>query len=246
VTLTDQLQPIARSERLSDQVAAKLQRLVVDSGMKPGEKLPSERELCELLGVSRTVVREAVRTLAVKGLLDVRRGGGTVVRSPDSALVSELMTIMLRSGTSTVAFAHLHEVRRLLEVEIAGLAAERRTPADLTLMEAQLQLMERHAADVELWAAADVAFHAAIASATQNPVYSILLGSIADMLVEVRRAGARLSDTPQKAFRHHSAIYERIRAGERVAARQAMQEHLRESEETFQQARLAETLSKAT
>jgi GntR family transcriptional repressor for pyruvate dehydrogenase complex len=239
----EQLQRVARSERLSDQVAAQLQRLVVDNGMKPGEKLPSERELCELLGVSRTVVREAVRVLAVKGLLDVRRGGGTVVRAPDSALVSELVTIMLRSGTNAVAFTHLHEVRRLLEVEIAGLAAERRTPADITLMEAQLQQMERHAADVELWATADVAFHAVIAAATQNPVYGILLGSIADMLVEVRRAGARLPDTAQKAYRHHTAIYERIRAGDRIGARQAMQEHLRESEETFQQAWFVAALS---
>ncbi len=239
----DQLQPPARGERLSDQVAAQLQRLILDTGMQPGEKLPSERELCALLGVSRTVVREAVRSLVVKGLLDVRRGGGTLVRSPDPALVSELMTMLLRGGGGEVAFAHLHEVRRLIEVEIAGLAAERRSEADLALMEAQLRAMEAQVGRPEAWAEADVAFHAAIAAATHNPLYPLLLGSIADMLVEVRRTGATLPDTPQKAYRHHAAIHERISAGDRSGARQAMQEHLRESEETFQRARIARALS---
>jgi len=233
----DQLQPLVRSERLSDQVAAQLQRLIVDSGMQPGEKLLSERELCEQLGVSRTVVREAVRSLVVKGLLEVRRGGGTVVRLPDTAIVSEMMTMVLRKGGREISFTHLQEVRRLIEVEIAGLAAERRTEEDLALMEAQLRLMEAEAGHPEAWAEADVAFHAAIAEATHNPLYPMLLGSIADMLIEVRRSGATLPDTARKAYQHHVAIHERIRAADRGGARQAMQEHLRESEETFQTAR---------
>lgn len=232
-----QLRPPVRADRLSDQVAAQLQALVVDKALKPGEKLPSERELCELLGVSRTVVREAVRALVVKGLLDVRRGGGTVVRSPDPALVSEMMTMMLRGGSGEVAFSHVHEVRRLLEVEIAGLAAERRGRDDLARMEGQLQAMITHETEPERWAEADVAFHAAIAAATHNPLYSVLLSSIADMLIEVRRTGVQLPDTPQKAYAHHITIFERIAAQDRVGARKAMLDHLRESEETFQKAR---------
>lgn len=236
---TSQLQPITRAERLSDQVAARLQSLVLDNAIKPGEKLPSERELCELLGVSRTVVREAVRSLAVKGLLEVRRGGGTSVRAPDTALVSEMMTMMLRTGSSDVAFTHVQEVRRLLEVEIAGLAAERRDDDDLTRMAVQIEDMLAHEDDPQGWAAADVAFHAAIATATHNPLYSVLLSSIADMLMEVRLTGVSLPDTPQKAYQHHQAIFERITAGDRTGARKAMQDHLRESEETFQRARFA-------
>lgn len=234
---TNRLQPLVRSERLSDQVAAQLQRLIVDIGMQPGEKLPSERELCEQLAVSRTVVREAVRSLVAKGLLEVRRGGGTMVRLPDTAIVSEMMTMMLRKGGHEVSFTHLQEVRRLIEVEISGLAAERRTENDLALMEARLRLMESAADHPEAWAEADVAFHAAIAEATHNPLYPMLLGSIADMLIEVRRSGATLRDTVRKAYQHHAAIHERIRAADCSGARLAMQEHLRESEETFQTAR---------
>lgn len=234
---TPRIQPLQRADRLSDQVAAQLQTLVTSNTIRPGEKLPSERELCELLGVSRTVVREAVRSLVVKGLLEVRRGGGTVVRAPDPVLVSEMMTMMLRSGGGDVSFTHVQEVRRLLEVEIAGLAAERRSDADLALIEAQLQRMVEHTANPEQWAEADVAFHAAIATATHNPLYPVLLGSIADMLIEVRRTGISLRDTPTKAYMHHQQIFAQIKAGDRLGARKAMQDHLRESEETFQKAR---------
>jgi GntR family transcriptional repressor for pyruvate dehydrogenase complex len=237
----EQLQPPVRAERLSDQVAAQLQALVLTNALEPGEKLPSERDLCELLGVSRTVVREAVRSLVTKGLLDVRRGGGTVVRAPDTALVSEMMTLMLRSGGGDVAFTHVQEVRRLLEIEIAGLAAERCDGADLGQIEALLADMRAHEHDHEHWAAADVAFHAAIAAATHNPLYTVLLGSIAEMLMEVRRTGVRLPDTPQKAYTHHLALFERIRAHDRAGARKAMADHLRESEQTFQQARFTKT-----
>ncbi len=232
-----QLQPIARADRLSDQVAARLQALVMENAIKPGEKLPSERELCELLGVSRTVVREAVRSLVVKGLLEVRRGGGTVVRSPDPALVSEMMTMMLRTGDSNVSFTHVQEVRRLLEVEIATLAAARRNDRDLQQIEAQIQIMVAHANEPQRWAEADVAFHAAIAAATHNPLYPVLLSSIADMLMEVRMTGINLPETPQKAYQHHQAIFEQIKAQDQPGARRAMQAHLRESEETFQKAR---------
>lgn len=234
---TTQLQPPMRADKLSDQVAAQLQNLVMSNSIQPGEKLPSERELCELLGVSRTVVREAVRSLVVKGLLEVRRGGGTIVRAPDPALVSEMMTMMLSTGSKDVAFNHVQEVRHLLEVEIAGLAAERRDDGDLQRMVAQLELMVQHTADPERWAEADVAFHAAIAGATHNPLYPVLLSSIADMLIEVRRTGIRLPETPAKAYQHHQNIFKHISARDRAGARRAMQDHLRESQETFQKAR---------
>ncbi|WP_376797020.1 FadR/GntR family transcriptional regulator [Thermogemmatispora sp.] len=233
-----QLRPPVRAARLSDQVAAQLQALVIEGAFKPGEKLPSERELCELLGVSRTVVREAIRALVVKGLLEVRPGGGMAVRAPDTALVSELMSMMLRTGNKEIAFAHVQEVRRLLEVEIAGLAAERRDEEDLGRMEAQLRAMVEFEHDPQRWAEADVAFHAAIATATHNPLYPILLGTISDLLMEVRLTGVSLPGTPQRAQRYHVPIFERIKAGDRIGARKAMLDHLRESEETFQKARI--------
>lgn len=188
------------------------------------------------------MVREAVRSLVVKGLLEVRPGGRTLVRAPDPALVSEMMTMMLRTGRGDVAFAHMHEVRRLLEVEIAGLAAERRDQSDLPRIEAQLDAMVARQADPRQWAEADVAFHSAIATATHNPLYSVLLDSIVEMLLEIRLTGIRLPDTPEKADHHHRAIFERISAGDRLGARKAMQAHLQEAEETFQKARFTKAI----
>lgn len=228
------LRPPTRAVRLSNQVADQIQALIISHAFVVGEKLPSERELCELLGVSRTVVREAVRALVVKGLLEVRPGGGTVVRLPDTALVSELMSVMLRSGNGDIAFAYVHEVRRLLEIENAGLAAERRQDEDLSRMQAQLDAMVKYEHDPQRWAEADVAFHAAIATATHNPLYPVLLGTIVDLLMEVRLTGISLPGTAQKAYRYHLPIFERIKDGDRLGARKAMQDHLRESVTTFQ------------
>jgi GntR family transcriptional repressor for pyruvate dehydrogenase complex len=231
----EQLQPPTRVGRLSDQVATQIQELVIESALKLGEKLPSERELSKLLGVSRTVVREAVRALVAKGLLEVRHGGGMIVRAPDSALVSEIMINMLRSD-GDVTFMHVHEVRYLLEVEIAGLSAERRDDDDLLQMEGQLQAMVEHEGDPLRWAEADVAFHAAIAVATHNPLYLVLLNSIVEMLMELRLTAISLPDTPQKAYHHHMILFERIKAQDRPGARKAMRDHLRESQETFRKA----------
>ena len=170
-----------------------------------GERLPTEPELCRLFGVSRTVVREAVRSLASKGLLEVRQGGGTTVRFPDVAQASELLTIMLRSSGGDV-FRLVHEVRTLLEVEIAGLAAERRTEADLAMLERRLQQTREPALDHAQWARADVELHQTIALATHNPLHAVLLNSMAEMLMVLRITAAQLEDTPLRANHHHERI----------------------------------------
>ncbi len=236
-----------RTERLSDKVAAQIQQMIRNYELRSGDKLPPERELCERMGVSRTVIREAVRTLAAKGLLDARAGGGTVVLSPTPSLVSEMMTMMLNGRarndgpptTGAVQFSHVQEVRRLLEVEISGIAAQRRTDADLTEMKVHLERMRASENAPELWAESDVAFHASIAHASHNPLYLVLLGSIADMLMEVRLTGIRLRGTPSRAYKHHRIILDRITAQDADGARQAMRDHLSESEDTYRRARTA-------
>lgn len=236
-----------RAERLSDKVAAQIQQMMRSGELKTGDKLPPERELVERMGVSRTVVREAVRSLAAKGLLDARSGGGTIVLAPSSAVVSEMMTMMLhdharangKAHQEEVSFGHLQEVRRHLEVEIAGLAAARRTSADLAKLKALLGSLVENEPDAALWARADVNFHAAIAHATHNPLYPVLLGSIADMLMAVRLLATRLPSTRKNALNHHTRIFEQLSAGSIVGARAAMQAHLAEAEDTYQRARKA-------
>src|ERR671935_2210582 len=114
---------IRREPRLSDRVAALLLETIVARGLQPGDRLPSERELGEQFGVSRTVIREAVRALAAKGVIEVRTGSGLRVAAVDASSVSESMSLFMRGGG--IEFEKVHEVRTVLEVHIAGLAAER-------------------------------------------------------------------------------------------------------------------------
>lgn len=237
----------SRAERgsLVDRVAGQLQALVIENALQTGDLLPPERELGELLGVSRTVVREAVRSLVAKGLLEVRQGHGTVVRSPDVGLVSEVITNMLRSsGGGRIAFPRVHEVRRLLEVEIAGLAAARRTDDDLGQISTALA-RTADAPDAEVWARADVDFHAAIAAASHNILFSVLLGSMAEILMELRLTAAQLPGTPARAHRFHEMLYEGIRDRSPPATRRAMREHMDEAEATYQRARIATAVARS-
>ena len=112
---------VQRQPRLPDQVADALQREIAEGRLRPGEKLPPERLLCAQLGVSRTVIREAVRSLAAKGLVDVRSGGGVWVRQPTARPAAELLGIAMQTAGGGVTWADVLEIRRLVEVEAAGL-----------------------------------------------------------------------------------------------------------------------------
>src|SRR3989442_9857964 len=141
---------VTREPRLSDKVADLLLETIVVRRLAPGERLPSERELGEQFGVSRTVIREAVRALAAKGVIDVRTGSGLRVAAVDSSNVSESMSLFLR-GSSTLDYPRVHEVRAMLEVEVAGLAADRATDEDIAGMR---QICERMEADDDVETAA--------------------------------------------------------------------------------------------
>ena len=235
--------PAPGGERLVDRVTRQLQDLIADEALQPGDLLPPERELCELMGVSRTVVREAVRSLVAKDLLEVRQGRGTIVRAPGIGVATEVITTMLRSrGGGRVAFARVQEVRRLLEVEIAGLAAERRTDEDLRDLDALLR-RTAEAAGPDEWARADVDFHARLAEATHNLLFPVLLGSMADILMELRLTAARLPGTPRTAQPYHESVYRAVRSRSPAEARRAMRDHMAESEATFQRARVAAAIT---
>jgi GntR family transcriptional regulator, transcriptional repressor for pyruvate dehydrogenase complex len=232
---------VPNGERMADRTARRLQQLIADSGLQPGELLPPERQLCELLGVSRTVVREAVRSLAAKGLLEVRQGHGTVVRFPDLGTATEVVTNLLRGESGHLAFPRVHEVRRLLEVEIAGLAAERRSDGDVERL-AEALAHAAQASEPDAWARADIAFHARLADATQNPLFGVLLASMAEILLELRLTASRLTDTQAHAQKYHEAIFEAVRAGSAAQARKAMRQHMAEADSTFRRGRIASAL----
>jgi GntR family transcriptional repressor for pyruvate dehydrogenase complex len=232
---TELFKTLQRESTLSERVTDQIENLIIASHLQPGDHLPPERELARQFGVSRTVVREALHALVAKSLLETRSGGGTVVRSPTAEAVAQSMSLFLRAGQPQLDYNKVLEVRRILEVEIAGLAAERRTTEDLKKMDEILQ----EAAKVEErdhFAKNDVAFHAALAHATHNELFGLLLDSIADIMFKVRYLGFDVPDTITRAVKYHRAILEQIEAGNAEGARQAMREHLAESEDTQRRA----------
>jgi GntR family transcriptional repressor for pyruvate dehydrogenase complex len=233
---SDLFQAIERGSTLANRVTRQMEHLIVEGHLKPGDRLPAERELAQQFGVSRTVVREAVRALVAKGLLEVRPGSGTVVSSPTKDAVAQSMSLLLRTAQLEIDYDKVHEIRRILEVEIAALAAQRRTRQDLERMEEILRKASEIEEDRNCFAECDVAFHAALARATHNELFSVLLDSVVDIMLKVREMGFSVPGTPARAFRYHQAILEQIKAGDPERARQAMREHLIESEDTMRRA----------
>jgi GntR family transcriptional repressor for pyruvate dehydrogenase complex len=226
---------IEREETLAARVTDRLERLIVRSALRPGSRLPAERELAERFRVSRTVIREAVRSLAARGMITVKAGSGMLVQTPSAECVSETMALCLRGTETDLDHGKVSEVRRLLEVEIAGLAAERRTESDLEAMARLLANDVGLAKNREKFVRWDMAFHSALAAATQNGLFPILLGSVVSTMRKVREYGFNVPTTPQRAVHFHRLIFEKVREGNRNAARQAMEEHLAEAERTMQE-----------
>jgi GntR family transcriptional repressor for pyruvate dehydrogenase complex len=216
---------VDRDARLSDKVTEAILATILSNRLKPGDALPPERELGKQFGVSRTVIREAVRALQAKGLLEVRSGSGVRIVAVDAKTVRESMRHFVAG--SMLDYAKVDEVRRVLEVAAAGIAAERATALDLERIDATLRQMAESVDDLATSIEVDLAFHRALAEATHNELFGVLHNSIGEMLVEVRRRNLLLGPQErERVIEMHTAIRDRIAEHNPGAAQQAMRDHL--------------------
>jgi GntR family transcriptional repressor for pyruvate dehydrogenase complex len=215
---------IGTKDRLVDRVVNEIQRLIVEGQLEPGMRLPPEREFAEQLGVSRTVIREAVHILVTKGLLETRHGVGTVVRRVTNDQVIASLNILLQA--QGISLENLHDVRSILEVEIAGLAAQQATEKDIVVLNDLIARMEAVVNDPEAFVAGDADFHQALARMSHNPLLGVLLDSIRDLMQEVRLLVHRHPHLYQIVMPDHRCLMERVIAKDPEGARQAMREHL--------------------
>ncbi|MGE0240700.1 MAG: FadR/GntR family transcriptional regulator [Parvibaculaceae bacterium] len=233
------LKEIKREPTLSERVADALTSYIFENGLRPGDKLPSERELGEYFKVSRTVIREAVRSLVGKGLLHSHSGARLTVSEVASEAVGDLLDLVLRGRAvgdqkaTQQALWQLHEVRSTIEVQIAGLAAQRAAPAEIDQLREVMKALDKAATDEER-VQADEAFHRAIAQATHNEFYVVLLDSLVGPLQQLRRATLKLKKGAPNARAAHALIFARIAAGDVEGARAAMAVHIVESGEALQ------------
>lgn len=220
---------------LSSQVADKIEGLIVSKSLLPGERLPSERELGERMDVSRTVIREATRILTVRGLVDVKPGSGTYIQKVDSSIASASIGRYLKSQNHAKAFQDLCEVRFALEIEIAGIAAENATDEDIQSMEEAIEKMAKCTDDPEQFTRNDQHFHSALVVATKNPLFSMLIAPILDLLLDFRMTEYQFDpkESVKGGLIHHRLILERIRYRDKEGARMAMRNHLIQAQDIF-------------
>jgi len=224
-TMLPGLQPVVQQARepISSEITRRLLDYLISGRVKPGQRLPSERQLAEMLGVARSHVRQAIKSLAVLGLIDVRQGDGTYLKRTDSPLLPLAIEWGLRLGAKQSQ--DLVEARSELEVVLAGLAAERRDAVALAEMHRNLAIMQA-TTDNDEFVRADVAFHLGIAGATGNQSLGQIMRSIRSLLeVWITRVAYAPGSRPA-TWAEHAAVYEGIEQGDAHAARAAMIEHM--------------------
>jgi GntR family transcriptional repressor for pyruvate dehydrogenase complex len=215
-----------REQVAAEQVVAHVRALIEDGTLRPGDRLPSERELVARIGVSRPSVRAGLRSLAAMGVVRTRHGAGTFVTAGPPALVSEPLSIVARlHGLSGDG---LFEARRVLESGTAALAAERATADQLVAMSDEITGMYTTLDDPQAFLIHDVGFHRTVAAGSNDLVLCALVEMVASLHYERRRATVeRARNRLREAADQHRKIYQAIRTKDADGARSAMDEHLR-------------------
>lgn len=211
-------------ELLYKQVAQQIEAAIVAGQWPAGSRIPTERQLRERFGVSRTVIREALKALVERGSISIQPRRGT--------FVSELTTSGLREPIALLLQRHnipnwdLAEARRVIETEIAGLVAERAEHRQIETLRSAFAAMEEHMEDPEEFIRADRQFHAALAESTHNLVFLFLIDAMAELMGRMQQVAFQVEGSPQRAQRYHQILLEAIVLRDTGTARSVMRDHL--------------------
>jgi len=211
-------------QSLVTELTRQLMDYLLSGALKPGDRLPSERQLSEALGMGRSTLREALKALMLLGLLDVRQGDGTYLKKADSALLPRVIEWGLLLGERRTL--DLVEARQKIEVAIAGLAAERRTSAAVEDLRELLGRMARSQANHQEFADADVAFHLKLAEIADNSVLRDILSSIQALLRAWIIRVIEAAGPDDTSYQEHVPIFKAVESGDARAAADAMHAHM--------------------
>jgi len=218
--------------RLYESAIEQIMDLVKRSELKPGDKLPPERELAEKLSISRNSLREAFRVLESRGLIKSKAGGGRYVRKIRKNCYSNTENIILSLEKSSIL--ELLEAREIFEVKIAKIAAQRATVEDTELIEQVLNKMnEEEKLKDEKKTESDTEFHLAIASASHNFVFVNIIKLHLDLLKDTREKTWQIPGRREKQYQEHQAILQAIKGHDTKKAGEAMLKHLRNVREVL-------------
>jgi len=207
-----------------EEVVAQIKALLRDGQYLPGDRLPSERELSERLGVNRNAVREAIRALTLLGVVQTRPQSGSMLSDRLEGMLRlpfEFLMLMLRPS-----YQDIQEMRSLIEVHAAGLAAERRTEADVEQIEAALEELKEASRELNSTGPANRRFHRAVAAAAHNRLLEYVLFCLLEARSDYIRTVSPIGTGRREQNDNHERILDSIRSGDAAAARQAMQDDM--------------------
>ncbi|MEI2457714.1 L-lactate utilization/bacilysin biosynthesis transcriptional regulator LutR [Bacillus subtilis] len=225
-----------KTKKIYEEVADALLDMIKNGELKPGDKLDSVQALAESFQVSRSAVREALSALKAMGLVEMKQGEGTYLKEFELNQISQPLSAALLMKKEDVK--QLLEVRKLLEIGVASLAAEKRTEADLERIQDALKEMGSIEADGELGEKADFAFHLALADASQNELLKHLMNHVSSLLLETMRETRKIwlfskKTSVQRLYEEHERIYNAVAAGNGAQAEAAMLAHLSNVEDVL-------------
>jgi GntR family transcriptional repressor for pyruvate dehydrogenase complex len=217
-----------RRDKVYEGVAKQIERLILKK-LQPGDKLPSERDLAESLGVSRSSIRDAIRSLELMGMVEPRQGAGTIVRQISSdSLVNPLANARKRKEELV---GELLDFRKMLEPPLAARAATHASPEEVAEMEDILKRQEEKQNQGDAAIAEDAEFHYSIALASGNSVVLKVIDTLMDLLRDTRERSLQVEGRSQKSLAGHRRILGAIKRHDAEAAKAAMRRHIEDVEE---------------
>lgn len=222
-----QFSQIRRGGYLPDLIATEIMAQITSGSLQPGDTLPTETALAGSFGVSRNVVREAIARLRSDGVIQTKQGRGACVLPPSERATFRIDPTQLEEKER---LAQIFELRGLLEIDAAGIAAERRTETDLAAMSSAVEAMEGQAGFDEKRLEADARFHRALGTATRNEYLATIVDYLSGRLKETTRATSEIyakNDLLELTISEHLEILKAVRAGDSQKARDAMANHIR-------------------
>jgi GntR family transcriptional regulator, transcriptional repressor for pyruvate dehydrogenase complex len=219
---------VIRRNKVYEEVAKQIERLILKK-LKPGDKLPSERELAEMLQVSRSSIRDAIRGLELMGLVEPRQGAGTIVRELSAEALVNPFANALKHRRELVS--ELLDFRKMLEPPLAARAATHASPEEISEMEDILRRQEERQSRGDSAIAEDAEFHYSVALASGNSVVLKVIDTIMDLLRDTRERSLQVEGRSQKSLAGHRRILAAIKRHDAEAAKAAMRRHIEDVEE---------------
>jgi len=228
--LSRSIAPIDRSG-ITELVVQRIKELLEHGELRAGSRLPPERELAEMLSISRPSLRTALKALSVMGIIRAKPGAGTYIAESIPEIFNQPMHFMTLIHNTGIG--ELFEARRIIEAGLAELAAERASSEDLKVMAGEIEGMRASIGNPEKFLAHDIAFHQAIARASNNKVMSGVMDTVALLLYQIRRQTIAHASDFEEAVDWHQRIYDALRRHDAKRAKEMISGHLRAAESAW-------------